>query len=108
MTMPRSEFGRVDVSVSASAPTAAAIQPTLTPVQNLIVDGRPAAGPAFENVPLTPTVSWTAPAIGAASFYSIQVGQLSKGIGNSTRRNIVGSVLVDERRPASDCRRGCW
>jgi len=71
-----SAFDGVSWVTTKAGLQAAAITPPLTPVQNATVNGNPFfAGGGL--VGETPTVAWTAPAVGTPLFYKIEVLKLT-------------------------------
>lgn len=77
------------VAVDASLP--AQVAPVLGPVAQPLVDGRDVAGNLATPVGLSPVLSWSPPAIGAPTGYTVSIYELA-GVGGSLRPVLVASV----------------
>jgi hypothetical protein len=87
------------VSVSRSGPLSSLtgpILPVISPVRNVTVNGQ-AANQALTGVGTSPVISWTAPALGTATRYGINVFLVSN-VGGQTRVSAVGNVRLKGTR----------
>jgi hypothetical protein len=97
-TTPRTVYGRIWYAADLASFSSGQIQATLSPVQGLTVNGRN----AFDDqsgVTTTPTIQWTAPAIGTPTLYSVLVYRLYPrlsfdGCSLETARQSVASLLT--------------
>jgi hypothetical protein len=90
----RSELGYVSVALTAEAAAAAPIAPLVTPPRDLTLDGRTASRGALADVPVTPVVAWTKPAVGTVKRVEIEAVRLEPTQQGVTKRTAVGSLRV--------------
>ncbi len=73
---PATQYGSVTVTMPPEKVTAAGpLVPQVSPVQKALVDGQSAFG-TLEGISLTPTLSWSPPAIGTPNAYSVTVSEV--------------------------------
>jgi hypothetical protein len=86
-------YGYVYVTLPSAQAATTTLKPVVSPVQNPLVNGKSAFG-ALNGISLTPTLSWSPPAVGTPSGYRILVSLIANSGGTSTSQYLASIFTV--------------
>jgi hypothetical protein len=97
-TAPAAVYGYVYVTLPSAQAATTTLKPVVTPVVSPLVNGKSAFGP-LNGISLTPTLSWSPPAVGAPSGYRILVSLIANSGGTSTSQYLASIFTVETSVP---------